>query len=193
MDTWIWVVIAVVATAIVLAVIWSALRARQSQELRERFGPEYDRVAADAPTKREAESELRAREERREQLEIRPLSAEQRERYQARWTAVQAEFVDDPAGAVTEADSLIQDVMRERGYPVDDFDTRAADLSVDHPDVVENYRAGHGIATAHERGKAGTEELRKAVQHYRALFEELLEIEPAQRVDSAPREPSRRA
>ena len=192
MDTWIWVVIAVVATAIVLAVIWSALRARRSQELRERFGPEYDRVAADAPTKREAESELRAREERREQLEFRPLSAEQRERYQARWTAVQAEFVDDPAGAVTEADSLIQDVMRERGYPVDDFDTRAADLSVDHPDVVENYRAGHGIATAHERGKAGTEELRKAVQHYRALFEELLEIEPPQQVDSVTREPSRR-
>ena len=193
MDTWIWVVIAVVATAIVLAVIWSALRARRSQELRERFGPEYDRVAADAPTKREAELELRAREERREQLEIRPLSGEQRERYQARWTAVQAEFVDDPAGAVTEADSLIQDVMRERGYPVDDFDTRAADLSVDHPDVVENYRAGHGIATAHERGKAGTEELRKAVQHYRALFEELLEIEPLQQVGSVPREPSRRA
>jgi hypothetical protein len=192
MDTWIWVVIAVVAAAIVLAVIWSALRTRRSQELRERFGPEYDRVAADAPTKREAESELRAREERREQLEIRPLSAEQRERYQARWTAVQAEFVDDPAGAVTEADSLIQDVMRERGYPVDDFDTRAADLSVDHPDVVENYRAGHGIATAHERGKAGTEELRKAVQHYRALFEDLLEIEPSQQVDSVTREPSRR-
>ena len=192
MDTWIWVVIAVVAAAIVVAVIWSALRTRRSQELRERFGPEYDRVAADAPTKREAESELRAREERREQLEIRPLSAEQRERYQTRWTAVQAEFVDDPAGAVTEADSLIQDVMRERGYPVDDFDTRAADLSVDHPDVVENYRAGHGIATAHERGKAGTEELRKAVQHYRALFEELLEIEPSQQVDSVTREPSRR-
>jgi pyridoxal biosynthesis lyase PdxS len=82
--------------------------------------------------------------------------------------------------------------MRERGYPVDDFDTRAADLSVDHPDVVENYRAGHGIATAHERGKAGTEELRKAVQHYRALFEELLEIEPPQQVDSVTREPSRR-
>ena len=192
MDTWIWVVIAVVAAAIVLAVIWSALRARRSQELRERFGPEYDRVAADAPTKREAESELRAREERREQLEIRPLSAEQRERYQARWTAVQAEFVDDPAGAVTEADSLIQAVMRERGYPVDDFDTRAADLSVDHPDVVENYRAGHGIATAHERGKAGTEELRKAVQHYRALFEDLLEIDSPQRVDSVTRETSRR-
>jgi hypothetical protein len=192
METWIWVVIAVVVAAIVLAVILSALRTRRSQELRERFGPEYDRVAADAPTKREAESELRARAERREQFEIRPLPAEQGERYLARWTAVQAEFVDDPAGAVTEADALIQDVMRERGYPVDDFDTRAADLSVDYPDVVENYRAGHGIATAHSRGKAGTEELRKAIQHYRSLFEELLDIETPRSVDSVTREPSRR-
>jgi hypothetical protein len=192
METWIWVVIAVVVAAIVLAVILSALRTRRSQELRERFGPEYDRVAADAPTKREAESELRARAERREQFEIRPLRAEQGERYLARWTAVQAEFVDDPAGAVTEADALIQDVMRERGYPVDDFDTRAADLSVDYPDVVENYRAGNGIATAHSRGKAGTEELRKAIQHYRSLFEELLDIETPRSVDSVTREPSRR-
>lgn len=182
MDTWIWVVIAVVAAIVVLAVIWSALRSRRSQVLRERFGPEYDRVAADAPTKREAESELRARADRREQFELRPLSPEQRESYRAHWSAVQAEFVDDPAQAVAEADSLIQNVMRDRGYPVDDFDTRAADLSVDHPDVVENYRAGHGIATAHERGKAGTEELRKALQHYRALFQELLEVEPAQEV-----------
>jgi hypothetical protein len=177
MNTWIWVIIAIVAAIAALAVISLALRSRQSQVLRERFGPEYDRVAADAPTKREAESELRARAERREQLEIRPLSTEQRESYRAHWSAVQAEFVDDPARAVAEADSLIQNVMRERGYPVDDFDTRAADLSVDHPDVVENYRAGHGIATAHERGKAGTEELRKALQHYRALFEKLLEVE----------------
>jgi hypothetical protein len=192
MDTWIWVAIAIVILAVVVAVIWSALRTRRSHELRERFGPEYDRVAADAPTKREAESELRARAERREQFDIRPLSPEQRERYQAHWTAVQAEFVDDPSDAVIHADSLIQDVMRARGYPVDDFDTRAADLSVDHPDVVENYRAGHGIATAHERGKAGTEELRKAVQHYRALFEKLLDVETRQKADSGPREPSTR-
>jgi hypothetical protein len=182
MDTWIWIVIAVVAVIAVAAVIWAAMRTRQSEQLREQFGPEYDRVAADAPTKREAESELRARAERHDQFEIRPLAPERREGYRAHWAAVQAEFVDDPARAVAEADSLIQEVMRERGYPVDDFDTRAADLSVDHPDVVENYRAGHGIATAHGRGKAGTEELRKALQHYRALFEELLEVETRKEV-----------
>jgi hypothetical protein len=182
MDTWIWIVIAVAAVVVVVAVSWAAMRTRRSRELREQFGPEYDRVAADAPTKREAESELRARTERREQFEIRRLSPERRESYRAQWGAVQAEFVDDPARAVTEADLLIQDVMRERGYPVDEFETRAADLSVDHPQVVENYRAGHGIATAHERGKAGTEELRKALQHYRALFEELLEVERTQEV-----------
>jgi hypothetical protein len=182
MDTWSWIAIAIAAVIVVLAVIWLAMRSRRSQVLREQFGSEYDRVAADAPTKREAESELQARAERREQFEIRRLSPEQRESYRAHWAAVQAEFVDDPARAVAEADSLIQEVMRERGYPVDDFDTRAADLSVDHPDVVENYRAGHGIATAHERGKAGTEELRKGLQHYRALFEELLEVETKQGV-----------
>ena len=97
------------------------------------------------------------------------------EELHARWQELQARFVDDPSRSVAKADSLIQNVMRDRGYPVDDFDTRAADLSVDHPDVVENYRAGHGIAVAHERGKATTEELRKAVQHYRALFDELVE------------------
>src|SRR5205085_5416215 len=98
-----------------------------------------------------------------------------RDRYRSRWQELQADFVDDPAGSVTKADTLIQEVMRTRGYPVDDFDTRAADLSVDHPDVVENYRAAHGIAVAHERGKAGTDELRRAIQHYRSLFDALVE------------------
>jgi FtsZ-interacting cell division protein ZipA len=181
MQTWVWVVIAIAAAIVVLGIVWAALRTRRSQQLRTRFGPEYDRVAADAPSRRQAEAELRDREQRREQFDIRPLSAEQRERYSAKWQEIQAEFVDDPARSVARADSLIQTVMRERGYPVDDFDTRAGDLSVDHPDVVENYRAGHGIAVAHERGKAGTEELRRAVQHYRALFEELLGTRETQR------------
>jgi hypothetical protein len=175
MQMWIWIVIAVAALVAVLVVAWAAFRTNRTKQLHEQFGSEYDRVAADAPTKRDAESELRERQRRREQFDIRPLSDEQRDRFRARWLAIQAEFVDDPSRSVSKADSLIQTVMRERGYPVDDFDTRAADLSVDHPDVVENYRAGHGIAVAHERGKAGTEELRKAVQHYRALFEELVE------------------
>jgi hypothetical protein len=175
MNTWVWIVIAVVAL-VVLGVAWFGLRASRSKALQERFGSEYDRVAADAPTKRDAEAELRQREERREQFDIRPLSEDQRETYRTRWQSIQADFVDDPAGSLAAADSLIQTVMRERGYPVDDFETRAGDLSVDHPDVVENYRAGHGIAVAHDRGKAGTDELRKAVQHYRELFEELVEV-----------------
>ena len=175
MQTWLWIVIVVVAALVVLGVLWAGIRANRSKKLQEQFGPEYDRVAADSPTKREAEAELRDRRQRREQFDIRPLDSDQRERYRSRWLAIQAEFVDDPSASVAKADALIQNVMRDRGYPVDDFDTRAADLSVDHPDVVENYRAGHGIAVAHERGKAGTEELRKAVMHYRALFDELVE------------------
>jgi hypothetical protein len=174
MPTWLWVVIVIAAIVVVGGVVYAALRTQRSRALHERFGPEYDRVAADAPSRREAEAELREREKRRDELDIRPLDADDRERFQARWQDVQARFVDDPAGAVEEADSLIQEVMRVRGYPVDDFETRAADLSVDHPNVVENYRAAHGIAVAHERGKAGTEELRHAVRHYRALFEALV-------------------
>ena len=184
MPTWLWIVIVAAAVMVVLAVITAAHRNRRTRNLQERFGPEYDRVAADAPTRRDAEAELRDREKRRDELEIRPLDPRDRDRYRVRWQDVQAEFVDDPAGAVTHADALIQEVMRTRGYPVDDFDSRAADLSVDHPGVVENYRQAHGIAVAHERGKAGTEELRHAVQHYRALFDELVE---ARDTEGAPR------
>jgi len=175
MPTWLWIVIVAVAAIVVLAIVWAALRKRRTRSLKERFGPEYDRVAADAPTRRDAESELRERAERRDELEIRPLDPRVADRYRSQWTDVQARFVDDPPGAVQEADTLIQSVMRDRGYPVEEFDRRAADLSVDHPQVVENYRAAHGIAVAHARGSAGTDELRKAVQHYRALFADLLE------------------
>src|SRR4051794_10837300 len=175
MPTWLWIAIAVVAVIVVLGVVFAALRTRRSRNLQERFGPEYDRVAADAPTRREAEAELREREKRRDDLDIKPLDPRDRDRFRVRWQDVQAEFVDDPARAVGNADALIQEVMRARGYPVDDFDSRAADLSVDHPDAVESYRQAHGIAVAHQRGKAGTEELRHAVQHYRRLFEDLVE------------------
>jgi len=175
MATWLWVVIVVVAILIVAGIVGMASARRRTRSLQQRFGPEYDRVAADAPTRRDAEAELRAREKHREELDIRPLDPRDRDRYRARWQDVQAQFVDDPAGAVGAADGLIRDVMRSRGYPVDDFETRAADLSVDHPDVVENYRAAHGIAVAHERGKATTDDLRHAVQHYRALFDDLVE------------------
>ena len=181
MDAWVWILIVVVVLAAVAVAAW-AFRARRTTELKERFGPEYDRVASGASNKREAEAELREREQRRSDFDIRPLDPDARERYREQWEGVQARFVDDPAGAVTEADVLIQAVMRDRGYPVEDFETRSADLSVDHPDVVENYRAAHGIATAHARGNAGTEELRQAVKHYRSLFEELLEARDTQEV-----------
>lgn len=174
MPTWAWILIAVAAAVVVAAIAFAAWRSRRTKTLRSTFGPEYDRVAADAPSRREAESELLERQRRHDDFDIRPLDPDARARYTARWQQVQSQFVDDPAGAVTDADRLIQEVMRERGYPVEDFDTRAGDLSVDHPRVVENYRAAHGVAVAHERGKADTEDLRHAVQHYRALFSELV-------------------
>jgi hypothetical protein len=121
---------------------------------------------------------LGSRIEQRESLEIRPLSPDARERFLESWRQVQTEFVDDPAGAVTRADALVESVMSERGYPVDDFERRAADISVDHPQVVERFRSAHGIAQKNERGEATTEDLRQAIKHYRALFEEL--VEPAE-------------
>lgn len=174
MDTWVWIVIAVIAIIVVGGIVWSLTRRRQQAALQDRFGPEYDRTVEEADSKREAERELRERQERRAELDVKPLAPGARERYARAWEQLQARFVDDPDGAVGDADSLIQDVMRERGYPVDDFDQRAADLSVDHPQLVENYRTAHGIARRHVHGEADTEELRQAVVHYRALFEELL-------------------
>jgi hypothetical protein len=174
MATWVWIVIAIAAVVVLALVIWSALRTRRTQTLKEGFGPEYDRTVADAPSKREAEADLAERQKRREELDIRPLDDGARERYAEEWQVTQARFVDDPGGAIAEADVLIQRVMRERGYPVEDFDQRAADVSVDHPEVVNDYRAAHGISVAHERERATTEDLRRAMQHYRSLFDELL-------------------
>jgi hypothetical protein len=174
MPTWGWIVIAVIAAIVVLGALAYAWRAQRSQRLRKTFGPEYDRVAADAPSRREAEAELLERKKHHDELEIKPLDPSARDRYRARWQQTQARFVDDPAEAVGEADVLVQEVMRARGYPTDDFDTRANDLSVDYPEVVEHYRAAHGVAVAQKRGNADTEDLRQAVKHYRALFENLV-------------------
>ena len=180
MPSWGWVLIAIGVLVVLALVAWSAYTGRRRKGLQERFGPEYDRTVADAPSRREAESDLSERAKRREELQVRPLDTSSRDRYASRWQNTQAQFVDDPEGAVGEADRLIQEVMRERGYPVEDFEQRAADLSVDHPEVISNYRAAHGISIANERGKASTEDLRTAMVHYRALFEELLEThEPA--------------
>jgi hypothetical protein len=175
MDTWVWIVIAVALVVVVAALLWAVVTNRRRKELQEGFGPEYERTVADAPSRREAEAELRERQDRRDEFDIRPLSPDARERYTREWETTQAKFVDDPEGAIRDADDLIQSVMRERGYPVEDFDQRAADLSVDHPDVVENYRQGHDLARRTVRGEGDTESLRQALVHYRALFAELVE------------------
>jgi FtsZ-interacting cell division protein ZipA len=177
MDTWVWIVIAAAAVLAVLAVVWSAARARRSGELKDTFGREYDRTVEQAGDRREAERELRERQRQHDELELKPLSAESRARYARRWQSTQTRFVDDPRGAVAEADTLVQEVMKERGYPTDDFDRRVADISVDHPELVEKYRTAHGIAQASERNEASTEDLRHSVRHYRALFAVLLETD----------------
>ena len=174
MDVWVWIVIAVVAVAVVAAAVaaWQIARRRR---LRETFGPEYERAMADAPTRKEAESELEERLKRRDELQVGPLTSEAADRYEREWETVQVRFVDDPIGATREADRLVQQVMSERGYPMDDFDRRADLISVDHPTVVDNYRQAHDACAAYDRGDASTEDLRQAMGHYRSLFEELLE------------------
>jgi hypothetical protein len=175
MPAWVWVLIVVAAVIVLAVVVWRAMTTRRTRQLQDRFGPEYNRTLDSSDSKRDAEAELRAREERREQLDIRPLPAAARDRYIDEWQRVQALFVDDPQGAVHDGDMLIQSVMRDRGYPVDDFEQRSADVSVDHPRVVENYRQGHQLANASARGDGTTEDLRQAMRHYRALFEELVD------------------
>jgi hypothetical protein len=171
----------VVAIVVICLVVFLLLRKRRSQQLRERFGPEYDRVLKEEGEVRRAENVLQIRADRRDKFELRPLSSGAGSDFSQRWMAVQTKFVDDPKGSVLQADRLVSEVMEARGYPMADFDQRAADLSVDHPLVVENYRAAHDIAQRHSRGQASTEDLRKAMVHYRSLFEKLLEDSTLQR------------
>jgi hypothetical protein len=169
------VVSAVVVAVIVIAAtgfFWA--RERRTKRLRARFGPEYDRLVKTEGEVRRAESVLEMRTQRREKFAIHSLSPDVCSGFTERWQVVQAQFVDDPKGSVSQADGLVNEVMRARGYPMADFDQRAADISVDHPRVVENYRAAHDISVLHNRGQASTEDLRKAMVHYRALFDELL-------------------
>jgi hypothetical protein len=191
MPVWVWVLIAIGVVVVLGVLAWNALARRRTSRLQDRFGSEYDRMVGTAENKREAESDLAAREERRAQLDIRPLSPAACARYIENWQVVQAQFVDDPSVAVASADSLLQSVMSERGYPVDDFEQRAADISVDHPEVVENYRDGHRLAEENAGGTGSTESLRQAMRHYRALFEELVEADADQplrreRLDGVP-------
>ncbi|MBA3333206.1 MAG: hypothetical protein H0U30_04375 [Actinobacteria bacterium] len=180
MDAWIWIVIAAVAIAAVVLIAMMSMRKRQTSQLQERFGSEYDRTVDDAGDQREAERELRDREKRHDDLEIGPLSEETRARYADEWQGVQARFVDEPEEAVRDADRLVQQVMGERGYPTDDdFEHRAADVSVDHPEVVDNYREGYALWRRYDEanGDGQTEDLRQAMVHFRALFEDLLEAD----------------
>ncbi|MGA9565221.1 MAG: hypothetical protein WBS19_06845 [Candidatus Korobacteraceae bacterium] len=173
--------IALGVVLVVLVVVAIALYVRKrnhtTAELRARFGPEYDRAVKQHGSERKAEAKLADRETRVDLLQIRSLDLAERERYLAQWQAVQSRFVDYPKGAVTEADELVSSLMQTRGYPVVDFDQRAADISVDHPRVVENYRSGHNIALRLGSGEASTEELRTAMIHYRSLFDELVRVQ----------------
>lgn len=168
--------IAIIAAVVlvVIAVIVVFAQRRRSEKLRARFGPEYERSVAESGDRRRAEEQLEKRAERVEKYHLRPLAAEDRSRFTSQWDRVQAHFVDAPAGAVAEADQLLGDIMATCGYPMGDFEQRAADISVDHPVVVQNYRAAHDIAMRQAKGQATTEDLRRAMIHYRALFEDLV-------------------
>ena len=180
-STGVVIVLIVAAVIIIAALILMATRKRRSQKLRERFGPEYDRVLTREGDPAKAERVLEFRQKHREMFKIRALSPTDRSSFRYRWNEVQSRFVDDPKGAVTMAESLVTDLMQARGYPIADFEQQAADISVDHPIVVENYRAAHDIALRHGRGQASTEDLRNAMVHYRALFQELLDDNQPQR------------
>jgi hypothetical protein len=174
MDAWVWILI-VIVVLVVLWLVWRQRQKQSSEQLKEQFGPEYERAVRTKGGQSGAESELRQRAKRRDKLEIRSLSPAAREGYERSWLETQATFVDEPVEALGNADRLVQEVMKERGYPVDDFEQRSADLSVDHPNVVSNYRSAHSTATKAGSGDATTEEMRRAMQQYRSLFDELLE------------------
>ena len=170
-----WLVIAAVIVALAIgAVAWMYAQRQRRERLRTHFGPEYDRTVREVGSAAKAEAVLADRAQRVKEMKIHPLSHEQAEAFDREWRRVQALFVDDPNGAVAAADRLVTEVMTARGYPIEDFDTRAADLSVQHPRVVDNYRIARGLATRRARGEAGTEELRQAIVNYRALFDDLL-------------------
>jgi hypothetical protein len=167
--------IAVVVIVIAGAATFLFMRKRRTAGLRTQFGgQEYDRALQEGGNRRKAEAGLQDRKERVESFHVRELSAADHARFVEAWRGVQTRFVDSPAGVVSEADTLLGDVMLARGYPVSDFAQRGADISVDHPLVMENYRAAHGIAIRQKAGQASTEELRQAMIHYRTLFEELV-------------------
>jgi hypothetical protein len=182
MPYWGWIVIGVAAAVLVAMMVVLGLRVGRSRRLRTAFGPEYDRTVGEAGSRAEAEAELRERQRRHEELDLQPLAPEARDDYLEQWRSTQEHFVEDPPGATVEADHLVLQVMRARGYPVEDFNRRAADISVDYPELAGNYRAAHEVAVRQSTGEATTEDLRRAFRHYRALFDELLETCVEERV-----------
>jgi hypothetical protein len=188
MATWVWILI-VIAAVVIVAVIAMAARQRRTTGLRQRFGPEYDRAVEAREGRRPAEADLRDREKQRAQLEIRPLPEDVRARFAGEWREVQERFVDQPSDAVVAADRLVYNVMETRGYPMGDFDAQADLVSVDHPEVVDNYRAAHGIHQRAQQQQASTEDLREALLRYRSLFDELLQAGDGQAGVTAKRGP----
>jgi hypothetical protein len=171
--TAIWIIVA--ALIIVVAVGWYVFQRRRSTALRARFGPEYDFAVREYGGRGRAENALAARQRRMEKIHIHPLSSEDTRHFSERWREVQTRFVDDPEASILDADGLVCDLMKARGYPMSEFESRAEDLSVDHPHVVRNYRAAHAIALRREKGEVDTEDLRQALIYYRDLFDDLLE------------------
>jgi hypothetical protein len=182
MQPWVWVLLIVVLVVVVLVAV-VAMRRRRTEDLRSRFGPEYDRAVEVSDDRRNAEHDLLDRARRRDQLDIRPLPEAARARYAEQWRGIQERFIDDPAGSVGAAHALLDQVMGERGYPTTDFEEQADLVSVDHPRVVENYRAAYGVYTRQRDGQATTEDLRDALVRYRSLFEELLHPETPDTVE----------
>jgi hypothetical protein len=173
-----WIVVGsvIVLAALALAAWFFARKRQQSRRLQQHFGSEYGRTVDALGGRTKAESDLKAREKRVERLSLTPLTSAEAARFSQAWNALQGRFVDSPKGVVVQADQLVRELMLKRGYPMGDFERRAGDISVDHPTIVASYRAAQAIALRDERGVADTEELRQAVVHYRALFDELLEV-----------------
>lgn len=172
-NTILYIIIAVIVVAIIVAIVVAAQRAK-SARLQKRFGPEYGRAVSATGDRAAAERQLEQREARVRKFHLEELPAGARDRYAEEWRTVQSRFVDRPKDALSEADRLVANVMRDRGYPTEEFDQRVADISADHPNVTENYRAAHDIAVRSDRGEVSTEDLRQAMVHYRALFNDLL-------------------
>lgn len=177
-PVWPVILAVVVVLALIVAGVWFYLRKqrKQSLQLHEHYGTEYDRTVGQFGSRAKGESDLKAREKRVGQLEILPLTPSEADRFSEAWQTLQGRFVDNPKGVVVQAEQLVRELMEKRGYPMGDFESRAGDISVDHPDIVANYRSAQAIAVRDQKGTADTEELRKAVVHYRALFDELLEV-----------------